>query len=273
MAPEARPFAGDANRSLLTEVVDPPQVRLVNPDGRSTFLLIGDHAGNIVPQRLGTLGLDETQRARHIAWDIGVAALGAALSAALDAVFIRQTYSRLVVDCNRSPDAVDAIAEVSDGTTIPGNVALDEAARAARFAEIHEPYHAAIADELARRDSAGDPTILVALHSFTPVFGGAPPRPWQIGILHDRGDASFARACLAVLRGRRDLTVGDNEPYRMDAIDYTVPRHCYSAQRPYVELEVRQDLLAAEGGVATWSAILADMLTAAARSIEGMQTT
>jgi predicted N-formylglutamate amidohydrolase len=267
MASVTRPVDGDANRSLLG-ADDPPPVLFINPDGASPFLLIGDHAGNAVPQRLGSLGIDAVERERHIAWDIGVAALGEALSTALDAVFIRQIYSRLVVDCNRGPDAVDAIAETSDATTIQGNMRIGAAARAARFAEIHEPYHAAIDAELARCDANGTSTIVVALHSFTPVYGTAPPRPWEIGILHDRGDPSFAHACLAVLRRRGDLTVGDNEPYRMDGIDYTVPRHCYPARRRYVEIEVRQDLLAAAGGVAMWSAILARTLTAAAAASE-----
>jgi predicted N-formylglutamate amidohydrolase len=264
MASNTRLAEGDATRSLLTPN-DPPAVRIVNPDGQSRFLLIGDHAGNVVPQRLGTLGINAAERERHIAWDIGIAALGETLSDALDAVFVRQTYSRLVVDCNRAPGAADAIAAVSDATTVPGNQHLDEAARNARYAEIHEPYHAAITAELARRDAAGVQTIVVALHSFTPVYGTAPPRPWKVGILHDRGDNRLALACLDVLRSRSDLTVGDNEPYRMSGIDYTVPRHCYPAMRPYVEFEVRQDLLAAPGGAAAWAMILADTLAAAVR--------
>jgi predicted N-formylglutamate amidohydrolase len=263
MASITRPSDGDATWSLLT-ADDPPPVRIVNPYGASPFLLIGDHAGNLIPRRLGTLGIDAAERVRHIAWDIGIAELGETLSAALDAVFVAQTYSRLVVDCNRAPGAGGAIAAVSDGTCIPANRDLDDAARAARYAEIHAPYHAAIDAELARRDAAGMPTIVVALHSFTPVYGGAAPRPWQIGILHDGGDNSFALACLAELRSRGDLVVGDNEPYKMDGIDYTVPRHCFPALRPYVEVEVRQDLLAAQGGPAVWTAILAQTLKAAA---------
>ena len=251
-----------ASQTLLgTE--DAAPVVVVNPEGASSFLLIGDHAGNVVPQRLGTLGIDESERVRHIAWDIGIAELGERLSASLNAVFVAQTYSRLVVDCNRAPGAADAIAPVSDATIIPGNHDLDDAAQEARYAEIHAPYHAAIDAELARRDAAGAETIVVALHSFTPVYGNAPPRPWQIGVLHDGGDNSFALACLDVLRSRGELTVGDNEPYHMDGIDYTVPRHCYPAMRRYVEIEVRQDLLAADGGPAAWAAILSETLQAA----------
>lgn len=251
---------------LLT-AADSLPVRIENPDGRASFLLLGDHAGKLMPSRLGTMGLGAADRRRHIAWDIGVAELGAALAARLDAPFVAQRYSRLVVDCNRAPDAADAIAPVSDGTPIPANAGLSDAARAARFAEVHEPYHRAIGAELARRDAAGLETVLVALHSFTPVMGPS-ARPWEVGVLHDRGDTRFALACLGLLRGRGDLVVGDNEPYRMDRIDYTVPRHAYPAKRPYVELEIRQDLLSEQAGVERWTAIFADVLTKGARALD-----
>ncbi len=217
-----------------------------------------------MPERLGTLGLPADERRRHIAWDIGIAALGEMLAERLDAVFIAQAYSRLVVDCNRDTAAPDLISEVADGTRIPGNAALSAADRDRRIAEIHEPYQGAIAADLARRDRAGGETILVALHSFTPVMNGR-ARPWQIGVLHDRGDASFAVAVLDRLRGDGIWTVGDNQPYRMDVIDYTIPRHAYDRGRRYVELEIRQDLIADTPGQAAWADHLAKLLCVAAR--------
>lgn len=223
------------------------------------FVLIGDHAGNRVPERLGRLGVTEAELARHIGWDIGIAALGALLAERLDAVFVAQTYSRLVIDCNRAPQAVDAVPEASDGTAVPGNVALSSADRARRVAEIHEPYQQAIAAELARRDAAGRPTVLLALHSFTPTMRGI-ARPWEIGVLHDRGDAAFARAVLTRLQRDGAWTVGDNEPYAMDTIDYTIPRHAYPA-RPYAELEVRQDLIADALGQQAWADTLTTVLS------------
>lgn len=242
---------------------DPPPVRIVNPAGAASFLLLGDHAGNRVPQALDDLGVAAADRARHIGWDIGVGALGVLLAERLDAVFVRQTYSRLVVDCNRAPDAPDAMPTVSDGTPIPGNTALDPAARAARIAAIHRPYQAAIAAEIAARTAGGRETILVSLHSFTPQMQGV-ARPWEIGILHDAGDARFAQACLAWLQAESGRTIGDNEPYRMDLIDYTLPLHAYPAGLRYVEIEVRQDLVADDDGIAAVATTLADMLTAAA---------
>ncbi|MEG3085340.1 N-formylglutamate amidohydrolase [Sphingomonas sp. PB2P12] len=255
-----------ASQSLLgTE--DAAPVVVVNPKGASSFLLIGDHAGNAVPERLNALGLTDAELSRHIGWDIGIGELGAMLAQTLDAVFVRQTYSRLVIDCNRSETQPDLIADVSDATIVPGNAGLGEADRAARLAEIHAPYQAAIAAELARRDAAGMRTVLIALHSFSPAMRGAlreQQRPWHIGILHDRGDTRFAHALLDVLRAEPDLTVGDNEPYRMDLIDYTIPRHAYPTRRPYAEIEIRQDLLASTEGCAAWVDRLTRLLPVAA---------
>jgi len=250
---------------ILLSAGDPPPVSLLNPSGTSPFLLIGDHAGNAIPARLGDLGVSAADRARHIGWDLGIAALGAALSAQLDAVWIAQAYSRLVIDCNRDP-AIDAepnaIVTVSDGTPVPANADLTDAARAARVAEIHVPYQDAIAAEIARRADAEQPTILVALHSFTPVMAGV-ARPWHVCILHDGANDAFARAVLALLQADPVLTVGDNEPYAMDRIDHSIPRHAFAAGLPYVEFEVRQDLLADPAGIDRWCGILARILTAA----------
>lgn len=245
---------------MLDRATDPPPARITNADGASRYLLIGDHAGNAVPAALGMLGLERAELERHIGWDIGVAGLGRALAATLDAAFVEQRYSRLVVDCNRGPDARDAVPEVSDGTRVPGNAHLTPQQRAARFAAIHEPYHRTIADALARRDADGRPTVLVALHSFTPAMAGR-TRPWHVGVLHHLGDTRFAMDVLSRLRAEQDLVVGDNEPYRMEGTDYSVPRHAYPA-RPYLELEIRQDLLADEHGRREWNARIARILSA-----------
>jgi len=241
---------------------DPAPVIVFNTDRPSPFLLMGDHAGIAIPAVLGTLGLQPHHLARHIASDIGVRGLGEALALRLDCGFIHQAYSRLVIDCNRDPASPEAIPDVSDGTVIPGNHHLDPAQVQARIAEIHEPYQAAIADEIARRTADGHITVLVALHSFTSTLQGV-ARPWHAGVLHNGGDESFACAVLNELRKEPELTIGDNLPYHMDMTDHSVPRHAFAAGLPYVELEIRQDLLADAAGQRHWSEILATALIGA----------
>ena len=246
-----------AERLLAPDEPGPAIVRPGRAD--SPFVLVADHAGNAIPRALDDLGLNAEDRRRHIAWDIGVAGLGEALAERLGAPLIRQRYSRLVIDCNRDPGRADAIPEISDGSTIPGNAELGERHRDARVAAIHRPYHAAIANVLT---SAARPPLLVALHSFTPAMNGF-ARPWHAGVLHDLGDKRFSDAVLAGLRAAVDAPVGDNEPYAMDGIDFTVPFHCYAANRPYAEIEIRQDLISAAEGQQRWADLLAEVLTAA----------
>jgi predicted N-formylglutamate amidohydrolase len=248
---------------------EPAPVMLVNEGGRSPFFLVCDHAGNRIPRRLGTLGLQEAERQRHIAWDIGIAAVGRALSSLLDATLILQTYSRLVIDCNRDPAVASSIPAVSELTEIPGNVGLDAQARAARIAAIFRPYHDCIAAALDRRAAARRPSVLIALHSFTPVYKGV-ARPWQVGVLFNR-DERFARPLLALLRAEGDLVVGENEPYRVsDLTDYTIPVHGERRGLPHVEIEIRQDLIAAPAGQTLWAQRLARLLPAAAAEFPGL---
>ena len=253
-----------ANGTLLA-ADEPAPVISINLHRRSPFLLIGDHAGNLVPRRLAGLGIAPEELRRHIGWDIGIARLGTLLSERLGAPFIRQAYSRLVIDCNRDPARTDGIPPVSDGTAIPANAEMAPAERAARVAEIHMPYQQAIAAALAERDAAGLGTVLVALHSFTPRMNGV-DRPWQAGVLHFGHEDRFSRALIAALR-RRVHCVGDNQPYQMDGTDFTVPTHAFASARPYAEIEVRQDLLADETGVAEWCGLLGEALEEAARHV------
>lgn len=249
-------------RLLAADEASPYSVRSEGAAG--PFLLIGDHAGVAIPRQLGDLGLTPAALGAHIASDIGVDGLGERLSALLAATFIAQRYSRLVIDCNRDPARPDAMCEVSDGIAVPGNLGLDDAARAQRIDEVFRPYHDRIAAELDAR--AGSPTLLVSLHSFTPVMGGA-ARPWRFGVLHLPG-SRFSDAVLARLRDTPGAgEIGDNAPYAMDGTDYTVPYHAVARGLDYVELEVRQDLLADAAGQDRIAALLAPVLRSAAEAL------
>ena len=181
----------------LLDPDEPGPVTFDNEAGRSVFFLTCDHAGRAIPRRLDGLGLPEDETRRHIAWDIGIGALGRQLSRLLDAAVVLQTYSRLVIDCNRDPKVPSSIPEISEVTEIPGNRGLIDTARAARINAIFRPYHDAIGAALDRRAAAGRASVLVALHSFTPVFKGV-ARPWHAAVLYNR-DARLARALFELL--------------------------------------------------------------------------
>src|SRR6516164_2418873 len=224
----------------LLDPDEPGPVTLDNEAGSSVFFLTCDHAGRTFPRRLGRLGLPEAETLRHIAWDIGIGAVGRRLSRLLDAAVILQTYSRLVIDCNRDPNVPSSIPEISETTEIPGNRDLTELARAARIDAIFRPYHDTIATALDRRATAGRESVLVALHSFTPVFKGV-ARPWHAAVLYNR-DARLARSLFDLLSAEDGLILGDNEPYAVsDLTDYTIPIHGERRGLAHVEIEIRQD--------------------------------
>lgn len=252
--------------SLLT-ADDIPPVTVLNPEGRSAFLIVADHAGNRLPRSVGTLGLGAVDRERHIAWDIGIAGVCRALSDLLDATLIQQNYSRLLIDCNRPLGAAQSIPAESDATPVPGNQGIGVEDRRARETEIFLPYHTRIATELARRQAEGAPAILLAMHSFTPVFAGF-VRPWHAGLLYHR-DARFAQALMPLLRADAALNVGDNEPYAVsEETDWTIPEHGEGRGIPHVGIEIRQDLVGRPDGQQQWAERLAPLFAAAAARLE-----
>jgi predicted N-formylglutamate amidohydrolase len=239
--------------------MEPAPVTVVNEGGRSPFVLICEHASNHIPARHARLGLPEADLQRHIAWDIGAAALGRRLSALLDAPLFLSGCSRLVIDCNRPPGAPTSIPTISEATIIPGNRELPAGEAARREAEWFAPFQDRIARFLDARQAAGQPAIVLGIHSFTPVYLGV-PRPWQAGVLY-AGAAALGARLLAGLRADPGLTVGDNQPYQiLPEEDYTVPVHGDARGLPAALIEVRQDLLGTERGIAAWADRLADIL-------------
>lgn len=249
-AAEPRPFA------------DPPPVTVENEAGASPVLLVCEHASRFVPAAYDGLGLSEADLSRHIAWDIGAGALARALSRRLDATLVLGNYSRLLVDCNRplaSPTLMPAVAET---TRVPGNEGLDAAERERRIAGIFRPFQAAVAGCLDARAARGRASVVVGVHSFTPVFQGV-SRPWHAGVLYGRA-RDFGERLLAALGGPSG-TLAANEPYRIDDEDYTVPVHGDARGLDAVLVEVRNDLIAQDAGVQAWTERLADALEASTR--------
>jgi predicted N-formylglutamate amidohydrolase len=168
-----------------------------------------------------------------------------------------------VIDCNRYPDAIDAMPAVSDGIAVPANAGLSDAARTARTAEIFEPYHRVIATMLDKAERLGHAPVLLSIHSCNPVLNGA-SRPWEIGLGWVR-DARTAPPLLDALRRTPGLEIGDNEPYGLDlGLDFTTPEHAMARGLAHVQVEFRNDLIADEAGAIRYADIFHDALIACA---------
>jgi predicted N-formylglutamate amidohydrolase len=231
---------------------EPAPFRIENPDGASRIFFTADHAGRLIPRGLKNLGLAAADLSRHIAWDIGIDATTSRLAKLLDATAIFQTYSRLVIDCNRDPGVPNAFPTISEATPIPGNAGLTASEKLRRRQAIFDPYHAAI-------EALKGTKIYIAMHSFTPVYLGV-ERQMQVAVLYNR-NPRLSVIMAAVLREEGDLAVAENLPYQVsDETDYGVPVHAERDGLDYLEIEIRQDLIADAAGQAAWAERLARLL-------------
>ena len=231
--------------------MEPQAAAVSNPQGRSPYVLTCEHASNYIPAGYAALGLAPADLQRHIAWDIGAAEVARAVAAALDAPLICSGYSRLLIDCNRPLGVASSIPQKSEATMIPGNLNLDAAERQRRADSFYWPFQQAVSSLLDRRQAEARPTIVIGMHSFTPVFMGD-VRPMQAGILF-RKSVRFGEALRAALDAP-SLMVCANEPYAIsDSSDYTVPVHGEARGLEAVLVEIRQDLIAHSAGAASWA--------------------
>ena len=237
---------------------DPPPFEVFNGEATVPILIVCDHASRAIPAAMSNLGLDEDALGRHIAYDIGAAALTRLLAERLDAPAVLAGYSRLLLDCNRQPGDPQSIMEASDGTVIPGNRDLTLAEREARAQCFHWPYHHAIDKAFARLRLIGPEPLLFSVHTFTPSLGGK-DRFWDLGVLWNR-DPRIAVPLIDLLRQHEGLHVGDNEPYSGREIAYTINLHAGAAGLANAAVEIRQDHCETREELMRWADILGDAL-------------
>lgn len=248
------------NHILSATPNDP--VYILHPEGRSSVIVVCEHASCFIPPEFGNLGLDDDALKSHIAWDPGALDVALGLAKRLDAKLVTSPVSRLVYDCNRPPTSPDAMPIKSETIEVPGNMNLSTDQRDARVAQYYTPFRASVAAVV---ESTPDP-IIVTVHSFTPIYNGT-PRTVEIGILHD-SDARLANAMGKSVATHTDAIVGFNEPYGpQDGVTHTLTEHAIDAGHLNVMLEIRNDLIDSPRSqdemaarLATWiGAALADL--------------
>lgn len=228
------------------------QIGTPSPGGPNPnkIVCVVDHASNTVPADID-LGIPAHLLGEHIAVDIGTEAIADRLARDHAIPAHIAAVSRLVCDLNREETAPGLVPEASDGRPIPGNVGADREARLNRF---HRPYHTALAEWLA----AAEPALIFSLHSFTPRLATSDAaRPWAVGVLYN-ADERAARIAIPLLASH-GLNVGDNLPYSGRDLNYTMNRHAEATGRPYLGIELRQDLVAAPEDHTRWAALLSNI--------------
>lgn len=248
-------------RSDILTKADGDAVAVENIDGTGAIVLVCEHASRTLPVNAGNLGLSEEALASHIAWDPGALALSRLLSVRLDAVLVFQRFSRLIYDCNRPPESPAAMPESSEVYEIPGNRNLSAAERYARTAALYVPFHDRVVAVLADRQAKARPSVVVTVHSFTPVYMGQ-KRTVEIGILHD-ADSRLADGMLAQAAKGSDFRVERNAPYGpADGVTHSLRLHALPNGLMNVMIEVRNDLIADEVGQGVMAEYLAGLIKA-----------
>ena len=235
-------------------------VHVIGEARPARWLVLCDHASNSVPPSVagGDLGISPEDMARHIAFDVGAAGLALQLAEQLEATAVLSNFSRLVIDPNRGEDDPTLVMKLYDGTIVPANRHVDKTEIERRLDAFYRPYHSEVSRLAARRDD----TVILSVHSFTRQFRGREPRPWHIGLLF-ADDDRLSRALLGELRNEHGLIVGENQPYSGALRGDTIDRHAIETRRQNTLIEVRNDLIADDGGQTLWAERLARLLPSA----------
>lgn len=235
----------------------PPLIENEAAAGR--IVLVCEHASNATAAPWGDLGLSPEQQRAHIAWDPGALGVARGLARRLDAVLVHAPLSRLIYDCNRAPDQPGAMPARSEVHDIPGNRAITPQERQRRTAAIYLPFHDGLHRVIAERMARGRAPVVISVHSFTPVYFGA-PRAVEFGVIHD-ADPSLACAILAAARAQTGLRCELNMPYSAaDSVTHTLRLHATPYGLPNAMLEIRNDLIAGPEAEEAMAAALAPVL-------------
>jgi predicted N-formylglutamate amidohydrolase len=235
----------------------------------SPLVLTCDHATNAIPPPLRASAADLPWLDTHWGYDLGAAALTKRLVTRLAAPAVASTSSRLVADPNRDPSRDhDWIPTHVEGHPLSFNQALDAPERARRRLTLHEPYHRAIDALLAMAREAhpsAPPVALLAVHSFTPEYPGSAPRPMHAGVMFDaHAPSAVAASSMAAALSALGIPTALNAPYSgLDGPFYAMQRHGPAHGLRYVQLEVRQDLLATDADLDAIADAVARAVTAA----------
>lgn len=229
-----------------------------NAAAAGRIVLVCEHASNMIPDRWGDLGLSAAERRAHIAWDPGALGLARGLARRLDAVLVHAPVSRLVYDCNRAPDRAAAMPARSEVYDIPGNAVISAAERLERTTSVYLPFQASLQAVIGARMALGQAPVVVSIHSFTPIYFGA-PRAVEFGVIHD-ADPGYAHAIVAAAAGS-GLRVALNAPYSAaDDVTHTLRLQATPYGLANAMLEIRNDLIASLEAEEAMADLLAPVL-------------
>lgn len=222
---------------------------MAGPETRVALVLSCEHAGHRVPRFLPA-GLQARLRSArallegHRGWDPGALRLARRLARRQGAPLHAATWSRLVVDPNRSAHNPRVFSEYLKD--------LSRGEKQAILERLWIPHRSALEARIAARVAAGERVVHVAVHSFTPRLRGR-VRRCDVALLYDPARRTERDFCARWLRGLGDLDPGlrlrRNYPYRGRDDGLTTHLRTCFGPNDYrgIELEVNQERLVPDG--------------------------
>ena len=229
--------------------------------GALALVLTCEHAGNCIPREYARLFAGASKAlASHRGWDPGALPLGKLMARALRLPLLSTSWSRLLVEANRSAH----LKKVWSRFTAD----LPESERERILARYWRPHRQEVEQAVRAAIAAHGDVVHVAVHSFTPELDGE-VRNADVAFLYDskrRSEAGLARRWGERLRAAvPGLRVRNNYPYRGDTDGLPTSlrkQHGPKRYRGY-ELEVNQALLASK----RWRAVGAALATTLAEAL------
>ena len=225
-------------------------------------LITCEHAGNKVPRGLASLFRKaQGVLGTHRGYDRGALPLARAISKATGAPLLIGTYTRLLVDLNRSADNPGVLSRYTE--------ALDPTERAMLIDRYWSPHREAVERAAADLIESRGPLLHLGVHTFTPVLRGQ-RRDVDIGLLYDPSrplERQFCTSWLGTLaREAPRLRLKRNAPYTgtSDGLTTTLRSRFAPASYAGIELEVNQRLLE---GAAAFPAPLTRAITSSFASL------
>jgi len=238
-----------------------PFARL-SPNRRAPFVLTCEHARGQLPPGVRASRADRAVLRTHFGWDIGAWGLTREIARRLGTGATGGRWSRLWIDLNRPAGDPMLVRRDVEGHALSWNAGIDEREIDRRYGGTHTTYHQEIDREIAHRLSRDVRPVLLAIHTYTPVWNGR-PRGFDAGVLYDENRRE-ATILVAALR-RSGLEVRYNQPYSgKRGLMYSIDRHGRHHRLPCLELEINQGLLTS----ARREAVLARVVAGGLREIE-----
>jgi len=210
-----------------------------NPN--NTVLVTCEHATNDLPEDYSWTENDTRHFVNeHWGLDIGALEMARALAAELKCVFVHSLYSRLLLDTNRSIVSDTLFRRTGDGKEVDLNKDLTHEEEQKRIKRFYIPYYEALREISAKVD----PTYVLSIHSFTPVYQGE-PRSMEIGVLYGHDSTKLAVDINEGMKTKGYIS-DINRPYDGITTMGTVKSLIYAkhpTQRQGITFEFRNDIL------------------------------